>query len=89
MMNKRKFYDANSDSSCDELEDNCVTVITSDQIFREVESVNMQVHFGNIEAKALVEPRSVCSIKHKNLPRVLNDLIEKIGVLFTTEKCNE
>ena len=56
MQSKNNIYDANYDSDYDDLENNCVAVITHDHKFREVEPVNVQVHFGKIETKHWLIP---------------------------------
>ena len=46
-------YDAYYDSDYDELEYIYVATVTDDHNVRKVESVNVRVHFGNIETKVL------------------------------------
>ena len=67
MLQKHNIYDANCGSIYDNLDDNCVAVIANDENLREVEPVNMQKQFGNVETKALVDSGSVCKIILKNL----------------------
>ena len=67
MLQKHNIYDANCGSDYDNLDNNCVAVIANDENLREVEPVNLQMQFGNLETKALVDSGSVCKITLKNL----------------------
>ena len=67
MLQKHNIYGANYDSDYDYLENNWVAVITNDRNLRELERVKMQLQFGNIDTKALVDSGSVCKICYKNL----------------------
>ena len=49
------------------MDDNCVAVISDSDSLREVQPVNMQILFGNVETKALVDSRSVCTIVNKSI----------------------
>ena len=51
MMQKHSIYDAIYDFDYDEFDDNCVAIISDSDNFREVESVNMPIHFVNTEIK--------------------------------------
>ena len=61
-LQRYSIYDANYDYDYDELDENCVAVISDSDNIREVEPVNMHIRIGNTETKALVNSRSVCTI---------------------------
>ena len=46
-IRKNSKYDANYDSDYDDLDDYCVAVISGSDSLREVEPVNLHIHFGN------------------------------------------
>ena len=65
MLQQHYIYNATYDPVYDETKDNFVAVIVDDQNFRELETVNVQTHFGNVETKLLVDSGRVCMIIHK------------------------
>ena len=67
MLGKHNINDANYYSDYDDLEDNCVAVILHDHKFREVQSVNVNVHLVIIETEALFDTCSVCMNNHLSL----------------------
>ena len=62
-------YDAYYDSDCDELEYIFVATVTDNHNVRKLESVNVRVHFGNIETKVLRD--GVCTIIQTKLEKAV------------------
>ena len=54
MLRKDNIYDANYFGDKDDLDDNCVAVISDSDSLTKVEPVNMQIQFGNIKTKYLL-----------------------------------
>ena len=54
MLKQQNVHDSNYDSDYDDLDENCVAVISYSDSLREVETVKMQIYFGNKETKAFV-----------------------------------
>ena len=65
MVRQRNIYNAKYDSDYDDVDDNCLAVISESNNLREVELVNMKIQFRNTENKALVDSGSVCTIGNK------------------------
>ena len=67
LIQRHSFQDANYDFDYEDFNDNCVAIISNRDNIREVKPVNMHVHFGNIETKALVDSGYVFTIIYKSL----------------------
>ena len=55
MLGKPNIYDSNYDSDVDDFDGNCVAVISDSNSLRELEAVNMQILFENVENKSTSE----------------------------------
>ena len=64
---RHHIYDANYNSDYDEVDDNCVAVISDGGNIRELEPVNEHIRIGNTETKHLVDLGSICTIINRSL----------------------
>ena len=65
MLKQHNTYDANYDLDYDETQV-YVAVTAGFENLRTLEPVNIQVHFGNMDTKALMASSSFCTIIHKS-----------------------
>ena len=73
MLKQQNVHDSNYDSDYGDLDENCVAVISDSDSLREVETVNMQIYFGNKETKAFVSLERLHYIYLKPNKRVDNE----------------
>ena len=65
------FNNADCDSDNDEAEVNCFAFILKRYHLHEIKNLNLQVQFGNVEIKALVDSGSVCAVIRKPLAKAM------------------